>query len=137
MGVLFTVLTLAVAAASSWFLILRDFTFPSPSPSPSPVIRFSSANVPNFLEHLYSATDVGFCTVSELFHSCNSVLHRYFPIFSEYLYHLTNITINNIDKLYDSYLSYYSPLFSEYLHYLKNVTFDNTSKLYNYYLDYP
>ena len=115
MGVLFTVLTLAVAAASSWFLILRDSIFPSPSPFPSPVIRFSSAYVPNFWEHLYSITDVVFYAVSEFFHSCNSFLHRYFPIFSEYLCHLTNITINNIYRLCDSCLNFYSSLVSEYL----------------------
>ncbi|KAK1132698.1 hypothetical protein K0M31_020502 [Melipona bicolor] len=108
MGVLFSILALAAAAASSWFLILHNSTFPSPFPFPAPsrpVTRFSSAIVPNFLEHLYSATDVVFCTMSEFFHSCNSVLHRYFPIFSEYLYHLTNITINNIYKLCDSCLN--------------------------------
>ncbi|XP_050589344.1 atlastin isoform X3 [Bombus affinis] len=54
MGVLFTVLTLAVAAASSWFIILYGFiSFPLPSP-PSSSTRFSFGDISNFWEHLYS-----------------------------------------------------------------------------------
>lgn len=114
MAVLFAVLTLAEAAASSSFKMLRDIIYPPQLPSYSPflsLVHFSFQNISNFKEYQYSIPN------------------------TDYLYYVRNFTFGSISELYDFSLDNYFPHFYKYFHYLSNIISDLTSKLYDSYLN--